>query len=33
MPAAEAAGLKLYHTSAKKMMQNKYYLGDDYDYL
>lgn len=30
MPAAEAAGLKLYHTSAKKMMQNKYYLGDDY---
>ena len=30
IPAAEAAGLKLYHTSAKKMMQNKYYLGDDY---
>lgn len=30
MPAAEAAGLKLYHTSAKKMMQNKYCLGDDY---
>lgn len=30
MPAAEAAGLKLYHTGAKKMMQNKYYLGDDY---
>lgn len=30
MPAAEAAGLKLYHTGAKKMMQNKHYLGDDY---
>ena len=30
VPAAEAAGLKLYHTGAKKMMQNKHYLGDDY---
>lgn len=30
VPAAEAAGLKLYHTGAKKMMQNKRYLGDDY---
>ncbi|MHC1694955.1 MAG: recombinase [Eubacteriales bacterium] len=28
--AAEAAGLTLYHTGAKKMMQNKRYLGDDY---
>lgn len=30
MPASEAAGLKIYHTGAKKMMQNKHYLGDDY---
>lgn len=30
VPAAEAAGLKLYHTGSKKMMQNKHYLGDDY---
>ncbi len=30
VPAAEVAGLKLYHTGAKKMMQNKHYLGDDY---
>ena len=30
VPAAEAAGLTLYHTGAKKMMQNKRYLGDDY---
>lgn len=30
VPAAETAGLKLYHTGAKKMMQNKRYLGDDY---
>jgi len=30
VPAAKAAGLKLYHTGAKKMMQNKHYLGDDY---
>lgn len=28
--AAEEAGLILYHTGAKKMMQNKHYLGDDY---
>lgn len=28
--AAEGAGLTLYHTGAKKMMQNKHYLGDDY---
>lgn len=30
VPAAEAAGLTLYHTGAKKMMQNKRYLGDNY---
>jgi hypothetical protein len=30
MPAAEAAGLKLYHTGAKNMMQNKNYLGNNY---
>lgn len=30
MAAAEAAGLKLYHTGAKKMMQNMNYLGDEY---
>lgn len=30
MSAAGAAGLKLYHTGAKKMMQNKRYLGDEY---
>lgn len=30
MSAAEFAGLKLYHTGAKKMMQNKYYLGNEY---
>lgn len=30
VPATEAAGLKLYHTGAKKMMQNKHYLGDDF---
>lgn len=28
--AIEVAGLKLQHAGAKKMMQNKYYLGDDY---
>ena len=28
--AAEAAGLKLYHGGAKRMMQNKHYIGDDY---
>ena len=30
MEAAKAAGLKLYHGSAKLMMQNRHYLGDDY---
>lgn len=30
IPAAEAAGLKLYHAGAKKMMQNRYYLGDEF---
>jgi len=30
VPAAEVAGLKLYHTGAKKMMQNRHYLGDGY---
>lgn len=30
MEAAKAAGLKLYHGSAKRMMQNNHYLGDDY---
>lgn len=30
VPAAEAAGLNIYPTGAKKMMQNKRYLGDDY---
>ena len=30
MAAAEAAGLKLKHAGAKKMIQNTYYLGDDY---
>lgn len=30
VPAAKAAGLKLYHAGAKRMMQNKHYLGDDY---
>ena len=30
VPAAKAAGLTLYHTGAKKMMQNKRYLGDNY---
>ena len=30
MEAAKAAGLKLYHGSAKRMMQNRHYLGDDY---
>lgn len=28
--ASEAAGLKIQHAGAKRMMQNKYYLGDDY---
>lgn len=30
MEAAKAAGLKLYHGSAKRMMQNRHYLGDEY---
>ena len=30
MPAAENAGLKLYHGSAGRMLRNKKYLGDDY---
>lgn len=30
MGAAKAAGLKLYHGSAKRMMQNRHYLGDEY---
>jgi hypothetical protein len=30
VPAAEVAGLKLYHKGAKNMMQNKNYLGNDY---
>ena len=30
VPAAEKAGLKLYHGSAGRMLRNKKYLGDDY---
>lgn len=30
VPAAEAVGLKLFHGGAKRMMQNKHYLGDEY---
>lgn len=30
LAAGEAAGLRLYHSGAKKMMQNKYYLGDNF---
>lgn len=30
MDAAKEAGLKLYHGSAKRMMQNRHYLGDVY---
>lgn len=30
MEAAKVAGLKLYHGSAKRMMQNRHYLGDAY---
>lgn len=30
MEAAKEAGLKLYHGSAKRMMQNHHYLGDAY---
>src|SRR5574344_1934116 len=28
--AAEKAGLKLYHSSAKRLLQNERYVGDDY---
>lgn len=28
--AAERAGLKLYHASAKRMLQNERYVGDEY---
>ena len=28
--AAEQAGLKLYHASAKRMLQNERYVGDEY---
>lgn len=28
--AAEKAGLKLYHASAKRMLQNERYVGDEY---
>lgn len=28
--AARAAGLKLYHSSAMRMMLNRYYVGDDF---
>lgn len=30
MEAAKTAGIKLYHGSAKRMMQNRHYLGDAY---
>lgn len=30
MEAAKVAGLKLYHGSAKRIIQNPHYLGDDY---
>ena len=29
-PAAEQAGLKIYHGSAGRMLRNKKYLGDDF---
>lgn len=29
IPAAEKGGLKLYHGSVGRMLQNKKYLGDD----
>lgn len=29
-PAAEAAGLTLFHGGAKRMLQNEHYLGDDF---
>lgn len=28
VPAAEAAGLPLFHSGAKRMLQNRHYLGD-----
>ncbi len=28
--AAEKAGLKMYHSSAKRILQNEHYVGDDY---
>jgi len=30
VPAAEAAGLTLFHGGAKRMLQNEHYLGDDF---
>lgn len=30
VPAAEAAGLPLFHSGAKRMLQNSHYLGDDF---
>lgn len=30
VPAAEAAGLSLFHSGAKRMLQNRHYLGDDF---
>lgn len=30
VPAAEAAGLTLFHSGAKRMLQNEHYLGDDF---
>ena len=29
-PAAEAAGLSLFHSGAKRMLRNEHYLGDDF---
>lgn len=30
VPAAKAAGLSLFHSGAKRMLQNRHYLGDDF---
>ncbi len=30
MASAKAAGLNIYHCGAKRMLQNRYYLGDDF---
>jgi len=30
IPAAEAAGLTILHSGAKRMLQNKHYIGDDF---